>query len=139
MVVGSEQERLVSERPTGITVLAILAWLAGLANVVGALQDFGYLPTVGGTGAGFFVSDPIDGLLQIGAAIVSLFLAGGLWGIHDWARKTIVIIAAVNIVIVFFSKFEGSESWLNALPGLIVNAAILLYARSAEVRQALVR
>lgn len=124
-------------RPAGITAIAILLWLAGAAHVLGALQDFGVIPAVGGGGAGFFVSDPTDGLIQVGAAIVSLFIAGGLWGMQPWSRKAVVAIAAVNLLIVFFTKFEGGGSWLNAAPGIVLNAAILLYARSPAVRQAL--
>lgn len=124
-------------RPTGITLLAILLWLAGAAHVVGALQDFGVLPAVGGAGAGFFVDDPLDGFIQVVAAIVSLFLAGGLWGMQPWARKGVAIVAAVNLLIVVFTRFEGGESWLNVLPGIAVNVAILIYARSPAVRQAL--
>lgn len=126
-------------RPVGITAIAILLWLAGAAHVVGALQDLGYIPAIGGAGAGFFVSDPIDGLIQIVAAVVSLFIAGGLWGMQSWARKAVVIVAALNLLVVFFTKFEGGESWLNAAPGILLNAAILLYARSPAVRQALDR
>jgi hypothetical protein len=124
-------------RPTSITAIAILLWLAGAAHLIGALQDFGFIPAIGGNGAGFFVSDPIDGLIQVGAAIVSLFIAGGLLGMRSWARQAVVAIAAVSLLVVFFTKFEGGESWLNAAPGIILNAAILLYARSPQIRQAL--
>jgi hypothetical protein len=129
----------VQTRPPGVTAIAILLWLAGAAHVAGALQDFGFIPAIGGGGAGFFVSDPVDGLLQVGAAIVTLFIAGGLWGMQPWARQAVVAIADVNLLIVFFTKFEGGESWLNAAPGIILNAAILLYGRSPEIRRALDR
>jgi hypothetical protein len=66
----------VQTRPPGVTAIAILLWLAGAAHVVGAMQDFGFIPAIGGGGAGFFVSDPVDGLIQVGAAIVTLFIAG---------------------------------------------------------------
>lgn len=124
-------------RPPGITLLAILLWLAGAAHVIGALQDFGVLPAIGGRGAGFFIDDPLDGIIQVIAAIVSLFLAGGLWGMQSWARKGVILVAAANLLVVVLTQFEGSESWLNALPGLIVNLVILIYARSASVRDAL--
>jgi hypothetical protein len=58
---------------------------------------------------------------------------------QSWARQAVVAIAAVNLLIVFFTKFEGGESWLNAAPGIILNAAILLYGRSPEIRRALDR
>lgn len=129
------------ERPTGITLLAILFFLAGAAHVVGALQEFGMIPVVGGvgTGAGFFVSAPAEGIIQIAAAIISLFLGGGLWGMHRWSRSVVIAIAALNILVIFFTRFGGGENWLNALPGILINAAVLLYAQTATVRQALQR
>ena len=126
-------------RPLGITVLAILAGLAAVAHLIGALQDYGVLPAAGGGAAGFFVSDPIDGAIQLAAALVSLAIAYGLWSEQSWARKAVIAIAALNLLVIFFTKFEGGESWWNAVPGIIINAAILLYARSATVRQALDR
>jgi hypothetical protein len=127
----------VSSRPSGITLLAILLWLAGAAHILGALQEFGILPVVGGPGAGFYVADTPSGIVQVVAAVISLFVAGGLWGMQPWARKAVVLIAVANLAIVFYTKFSGGESWVNAIPGIAVNAAILLYARSPRVREAL--
>jgi hypothetical protein len=50
-----------------------------------------------------------------------------------------VAIAAINIGIILFTQFEGGESWLNALPGILLNVAILLYARTPAVREALAK
>jgi hypothetical protein len=127
----------MSKRPLGITILAILAGLAGLAHLMGALQAFGMIPAAGSSGAGFFVADPVDGAIQVSAAVVSLVISYGLWSEQSWARKVIVAIAALNILIILFTQLEGGESWWNAVPGIIVNAAILLYAQSPTVRRAL--
>jgi len=126
----------MTSRPASITLLAILVWLAGAAHVFGALQDFGYLPAIGGEASGFFVDAPIEGIIQVVAAMITLFVAGGLWGMQSWARRAIVAIAAINIMVVFFTHF-GGENWLNAVPGILINAAILLYARSPKVRLAM--
>jgi len=126
----------MTSRPAGITLLAILVWLAGAAHVLGALQDFGYLPAIGGKASGFFVDAPIEGIIQVVAAMITLFVAGGLWGMQPWARRAVVAIAAVNILVVFFTHF-GGESWLNAVPGILINAAILLYTRSPKIRLAM--
>jgi hypothetical protein len=127
----------MQRRSTGITILAVLAALAGVAHIVGALQDFGVIPAAGGGGAGFFVADPVDGVIQVVAALISLALAYGLWSEQSWARTALVVIAALNIVVIFFTQFEGDESWWNAVPGILLNAAILLYARSPAARRAL--
>lgn len=124
-------------RPTAIVVLAVLCWLAGAVNVVGALQEFGRLPLFAADGGGLFVDNHVDGWILAGLAIVSLFLAGGLWAGHSWARSGVLVVAALNVLATFFTRFEGGESWVNAAPGIIVNAAILLYARTADARAAL--
>jgi hypothetical protein len=125
---------VMQPRSPGITALAILAGLAGIAHIVGAMQAFGVLPAVGGAGAGFFVSDPIDGAIQIAAAIVTLAVAYGLWMQRSWARTAVIAIAAVHIAIIFFTQFNGGDTWWNAVPGIVLNAAILLYVRSATAR-----
>ena len=127
-----------SHKP-GIIGLAILAGLAGVADIVGAFQSFGVLPAAGGADAGFFVSDPIAGIIQLAAALVTFVLAYGLWQQRNWSRKALVAIAAVNIVIIFVTHFGAGGSWLHAVPGIVLNAALLLYARTPAVRQELDR
>lgn len=125
----------MSSPKRGLLGLAILAGLASLAHIVGALQSFGMMPVAGGAGAGFFVYDPISGIIQVVAALVTGGLAYGLWRQHAWARKAVVAIAAVNIAVIFFTHFGADESWWNAVPGIVVNAVILLYAMTPAVRQ----
>lgn len=124
-------------RPRIVTILAGLCWLAGAVNVVGALQEFGHLPVLASGGGALFLENRIDGWLLAAMAIISLFLAGGLWATHDWAKRALVAVAALNILVTFFTQFEGGQSWIGALPGIVVNAAILLFARTPEARSEL--
>lgn len=124
-------------RPAAITILAALSWLAGAVNVIGALQEFGHLPVLSSTGGTLLAENRIDGWLLAAMAIVSLFLAGGLWAAHDWARRAVLVVAALNLLVTFFTQFEGGQSWLNAVAGIMVNAAILIYARTPDARSAL--
>ena len=126
----------MQQRPVAITILAILLWLAGAVNVVGTLQEFGYLPALGGSGA-LLLDNQVDGWLLAGAAILSLFLAGGLWANHDLAKRAVVVVAVLNIVVTLFTRLEGADSWLNIVPGVVINVAILLYARTADARDVL--
>jgi hypothetical protein len=129
--------RFVQSRPKAISILATLYWVAGAVNVLGALQEFGHLPTLGSIGGALLADNRVDGWLLAAMAIISLFLAGGLWATHDWAKRAVMVVAALNVLVTFFTQFEGSQSWLNALPGILVNAAIFLYLGTAEARTAL--
>lgn len=124
-------------RPTAITMLATLCWLAGAVSVVGALQKFGHLPVLSATGGALLAGNRVDGWLLASMAIISLFLAGGLWAVHGWAKRAVMVVAALNIMVTFFTQFEGAQSWLNAVPGVLINAGILLYARTADARASL--
>jgi hypothetical protein len=127
----------VQPRQAAITILAGLCWLAGAVNVVSALQSFGHLPMLGPTGGALLADNQVDGWLLAAMAIISLFLAGGLLASHDWAKRAVLAVAALNILVTFFTQFEGGQSWLNAVPGIVINAAILVYARTADARTAL--
>ena len=121
-------------RPTAITILAALCWLAGGVNVIGALQNFGHLPMLSASGTALLADNQVDGWLLAAMAIISLFLAGGLWAVHSWARRVVLVVAALNILVTLVTQFEGGQSWLAVVPGVVVNAAILVYARTADAQ-----
>lgn len=124
-------------RPTAITVLAALFWLAGAVNVIGALQNFGHLPAFDAAGGAELLDNQLDGWLLAAMAIISLFLAGGLWAVHPWAKRVVVVAAALNLIVTLIAQFEGSQSWVAIVPGLVINLGILMYVRSHETRAAL--
>ena len=127
----------MEKRPVGITVLAVLAALAAIAHLIGALQDFGIVPAVRTGSGGFFVSDPVGGMVQLLAMVLAAALSAGLWLRQEWARKAVVAIAAINVFVAFATQFDSGSGWVNALPAILLNAAVLLYARSPGVRRAL--
>ena len=127
----------MQSRPAAISVLAVLCWLAGAVNVLGALQEFGHLPALSSSGTTMLAENWVDGWLLAAMAIISLFLAGGLWAAHGWARRVVLVVAGLNILVACFAHFEGDLSWLNVVPAIVVNAAILVYARTANASAAL--
>jgi hypothetical protein len=127
----------VQSRSAAIAILATLSWLAGAVNVVGALQEFGRLPMLGAAGSAVLADNRVDGWLLAAMAIISLFLAGGLWAAHGWAKRAVLAVAALNILVTFFTQFEGGQSWIASVPGIVISAAILLYARTPDARSAL--
>jgi hypothetical protein len=122
-------------RSTPVTSMAVLVWLAGAFHLIGALLDFSI---VGGQLApdanGFLLHDQTDGLIQAFAAIVNLFVAGGLWGNQSWARDTVVPLAVANLAVTLAVRIEGGQTWLTVLPTLVVSGAILVIARSRPQR-----
>jgi hypothetical protein len=120
-----------STRSSSVTILAILFWLSGAFHLIGALLDFGFTggplaPTAGG----LLLPDQTDGLIQAFAAIVNLFVAGGLWGNQAWARGIVIPLAVANLFVALAMRIEDGQSWATALPMIAVSVAILVNARS---------
>lgn len=114
-----------------ISALAVLFWLAGAFHVIGALLDFGVIGNLVAPNAGsYLLPEQTDGLIQAFAAIVNLFVAGGLWGKQSWARDVVVPLAIANLLIGLATRIEGGQSWLTVLPIVVVSVAILAIVRS---------
>lgn len=117
------------------TTLAVLVWLAGAFHLVGALLDFGIITAPFASSAGgFLLPDQTDGLIQAFAAIVNLFVAGGLWGNQSWARDFVVPLAAGNLLVALATRIDGGQSWVTVLPMLLISSIILVVARSEAQR-----
>ncbi|MGD9714530.1 MAG: hypothetical protein AB7V46_21085 [Thermomicrobiales bacterium] len=120
-----------STRSSSVSTLAILFWLSGAFHLIGALLDFGFLngplaPTAGG----LVLPDQTDGLIQAFAAIMNLFVAGGLWGNQAWARGIVIPLAVANLFVALATRIEGGQSWVTVLPTIAVSIASFVIARS---------
>lgn len=130
-------------RPTGVTILAILAAIGGVLGLLGGLAIIG----IGGLAGGFIggaAGAAIGGLAVIGGlivlvlAVLELVLAYGFWNLRPWAWQLGVILAAVQIVIailgvlriVFYQDIGG------AIISIAISGVILYYLNQAEIRRA---
>ena len=126
------------QRPTGVTILAILAAIGGVLGLLGGLALVGFGGLAGGlVGAaigGFVV---ISGLIILVLAVLELVLAYGFWTLQPWAWQLGVILSAVNILIqilgvlriVFYSDLS------SALLSIIISGVIIYYLNQAEIRR----
>lgn len=126
------------QRPTGVTILAILAAIGGVLGLLGGLALVGFGGLAGGlVGAaigGFVV---ISGLILLVLAVLELVLAYGFWTLQPWAWQLGVILSAVNILIqilgvlriVFYSDLS------SALLSIIISGVIIYYLNQAEIRR----
>jgi hypothetical protein len=133
-------ESQVSNRPIGLTVIAVLALVEGLFGVlrtlywVGVGQDF--------LGRGVLVM-PLLGMLAIGQGMVVAVVAVlfgvfsyGLLRRRSWARGLGMFVSVVTLLLVVRAVMHG-ESPARGLVGAIVPVVILCYLISPSGRQAL--
>jgi len=121
--------------PILISVIGFFAALAGFGFLFFGLRVLGFdwfgllgdLPK--------FESVGIWGWLAIGAGIIWLLAAAGLWALQPWARMFAMIIAGLSLfeAILAMFQFPGTGYGLSMaiLPGVI-----LWYLNTAEVKAA---
>lgn len=128
-----------SRRPTGLTVLAILAFLGFLTSLVGGLAVLG----IGGLavvvdldviGAGVAT---IIGLALLAVAVIELLVAVGYWRMRPWAWSLGIAVQLVSITISVVELGEQAIGPPDFIVACIVPVAILLYLQRPGIRSAL--
>ncbi|HEY6608369.1 MAG TPA: hypothetical protein VI277_04150 [Candidatus Limnocylindria bacterium] len=123
------------QRPTGVTILAVLAAIGGVFSVLGGLallMSGGFIGVATGSGAlGGLAALIGAGLLVSGA--LSLVFAWGAWGLQPWAWTLGVIIQAISIVLGVFQLINGNS---GALLSVAIAALITYYLFRPEIRAA---
>lgn len=117
-------------RPTGVTILAILAAIGGIVAVLGGITLLG-VGTVGGI-AGYGVLGALGtfgGLIVLALGVLWLYVAWGAWNLKPWAWTWLAVVAAFNIVVAIFNL--RSEFFQ-----VVLNAVILYYLFRPGVKAA---
>jgi predicted flap endonuclease-1-like 5' DNA nuclease len=126
------------ERTFFITILAILAWIAGILSFLDGARYMGWLPfKLGDTGMQFVVPSA-QWFAAIMAAIVGVifFLVGWwLWTLNPSGWLFIVVLPIINIVFLLLAVL-GKTSFSDVIVQLLVNAGILLLALLPSTKQA---
>lgn len=92
------------ERPTGVTVLAILSFIGAGLTVLAALafmMSGAALSqmTGGGPGAAMLAGlGAIGGVFILGFAVLYVVVGIGLWMLRNWGRLLMMILAGVGLV-----------------------------------------
>jgi hypothetical protein len=127
----------MSNRPIGVTLLAVLAALAAVGMIINTLQFLGIIPHVLGTVA-FFDVGWLGAIICAICAAIFGWLAYALWRLHPAAWMYAWLFAGVALVVAALAVL-GSSTLSSMLPTLIVNGAILAYCFTPGVKRAFAR
>lgn len=135
----------MQQRPTGITLLAVIYILLAVVSVIWSLLIFG----VGGlswlTGALFSAEDlrafgggnTWSGIIGVISAMVQLIVAFGLLGMRRWAWLLAVLGALLTFVQGLIGMFGGGLFvFCCGAFGLLIPGGILFYLLRPHVRAA---
>jgi hypothetical protein len=129
-------------RPTGVTILAILAAIGGVFGLLGGLTLIGVGGMAGGViggaaGAAIGGLAVIGGLIVIVLAVLELALAYGFWTLRPWAWQLGVILAAIQIVVAVLGVLGivFRQDLGGAVISIAISGVILYYLNQAEIRR----
>lgn len=120
---------MAKQRPFAVTLLAIIAGLAGVVAVLDTLRYLGLLPfTIPffGTEVQFFGVSIFGAIMAGIVAVIWFWAAGKLWNLDPQGWSFVVVIAIVYIIFDVLAIFGGtpiSSMWISL--GLTVLALIL--------------
>jgi hypothetical protein len=119
---------MTTQRPTGITILAILGAIAGIGWVLVGLSFFGFGMMGGLMGSGLgFLSGTFGGLVFLALGLVTLYVAWGAWNLQSWAWMAMVVVIVVGLVLAVLNR-----NWFSA----VVDAIIVYYLYRPEIKSA---
>jgi len=115
----------MTRRPFGITILAIVAGLAGVFAAYHTLQYLHILPFSLGP-MSFFGFDFWGAVLWGITTACYAWVVATLWQVQPSGWLFLVLISAWNLIMVVLSLF-GASSISAYAPAIVINGGILLY------------
>lgn len=114
-------------RPTGLTILAVLAAIGGVLGIIAGLGllALGGLAAASTGAAGLFGLGAIFGLLALVTGALSLAFAYGAWTLKPWAWPLGVALQAVSLAIAVLSILGGADIGSQIIS--IAIAGVILY------------
>lgn len=136
---------MVTERPSGVTLLAIVYILLGLLSLFWSLLVFGVGAVTGLTGAivgadnmaSFGSANFWGGILGVAGATLDFIIAFGLLNLRRWAWALALLGLAITVITgVLGLSGGGFFAVCCGILGLLVPAGILYYLLRPDVRRA---
>jgi len=120
------------QRPTGVTILAVVAAIGGVLLVLGGLAGlgFGALFAVYGGGLAF-----IFGLLALALGIAELAMAYGFWTMKAWAWTWGIAVQGISVLLSLVDLVLGYGSIGNVILQIVVAGIIIYYLNQPEIRK----
>jgi hypothetical protein len=126
----------MNQRPTGVTILAILAFIGGAFGILGGLALLGFgLAFVGagaaGGGLGF-----VFGIVIIALSILYLWIGWGFWNLKRSAWSLGLVVFGAGILITFIEFLLQYASLTSLIVTIIINGIVIYYLLTPGVKAA---
>jgi hypothetical protein len=120
-------------RPLGITILAILAGVAGFMQLVIGLDLLGAV-VFGPARAGSHVS--LAGWSSLILGFIWVSVAGALWSLKPWAWMFGLIMSIFAVIDGVFVALSGDNTFASGFGIILFPLIVLFYLNSAHIKAA---
>jgi hypothetical protein len=122
-------------RPTGVTILAVLAAIGGvLALLAGFLaMGIGGAAAAGGSGLGGLLG--VVGILAIAQGALALAFAYGAWTLKPWAWVLGIVAFGLSLALAVLNVVGGGDIGSQAI-SIVIGVVILYYLFTPQVKAA---
>ena len=111
---------MAGERPVGVTIVAVIAWIIGAIQIVGAI-----LAII--AGAGF------DGWVVLILGIITIAVSLGLFRGNNTARIIMAIVFTLNLIVAVWAIVIGGNFWDQVIAGVLaIVGLVFLYSKKAS-------
>ena len=124
----------MNQRPTGVTILAILAFIGGAFGILGALALLGLgvaFAGVAGGGLSF-----VFGIVLLALSILYLWIGWGFWNLKRSAWSLGLVVFGAGIVITLIEMLLGYATITNLIVTIVINGIVIYYLLTPGVKAA---
>lgn len=123
------------QRPTGITVMAVLSAIGGVFGLLASLALLGLGAAVSATG-GLGGLAALAGVIVLAYSILSLVLAYGFWTLKPWAWPLGIGVQVLGIVQAVLQFMNNNSNVVSLVISLAIAGVILWYLYQPHVKAA---
>jgi|EndMetStandDraft_5_1072996.scaffolds.fasta_scaffold00809_7 glucose dehydrogenase len=111
---------MAGERPVGVTIVAVIAWIIGAIQIVG-----GILAVIAGAGFNAWA------VLIVGILTIAVSL--GLFRGNNTARIIMAIVFTLNLIVAVWAIVIGVDFWDQVIAGaLAIIGLVFLFSKKAS-------
>lgn len=132
------------QRPTGITILAVLAFIGGIFGICGGLSGIvggaflgGMAASVGAnnaTAVGGMIA--VYSIVAVAFAVADLVFGFGAWTLKPWAWMLGMVLFGLNIVFQLVALLAGWTTFGGIIISVAIAGVIIYYLLTPQVKQA---
>ena len=124
----------MNQRPMGVTVLAILAFIGGAFGVLGALALLGLgVAFAGYAGGGLSF---IFGIVLLVLSALELYIGWGFWNLKRTAWSLGLVVFGASLIIQFIEMLLGYSAISSFIISLVIYGILLYYLLTPAVKAA---